>query len=208
MSATTDITPVTYDQYVALQTPVVLPTPEELFEFQVDGLRRRDLMSDADVDRLHTLVPSEPQLFLVVPERPEQLDLDGLMHLVEVNGQISRNCFDVKHLADLVETPRKAHLLLNVSDGHDRRNTRPSVSREKIAAEGRLPYTTFQGIVHAMLFPGVFTRNNLDLVGSCYGSGRVPSLCLDDGVPELRHNWHVNALPGWGAPSAGSAIGT
>jgi hypothetical protein len=86
-------------------------------------------------------------------------------------------------------------------------NTQPSVSATNIAKEGRLAYTTWRGLIHAIVFPYVLQHHFLDLVGSCYKSGGVPFLYLRDGVPELSGGWRGGALPGWGAPSAGSALG-
>jgi hypothetical protein len=208
MTATVTAASVSLEQYTALQAPIVLPTPEELFAFEVDALRNKGIeLPDHDVDRLHALIPSEPQLFLVVPLQPDTLDLNGLMALIEVKGKRGKNYLDRQHLSDVSETPTTAHLLLDVDDGRTRLNTQPSVSATNIAKEGRLAYTTWRGLIHAIVFPYVLQHHFLDLVGSCYKSGGVPFLYLRDGVPELSGGWRGGALPGWGAPSAGSALG-
>ena len=199
---------VSFEQYSALQTPVVLPTPEELFFFQVDTLQKKGLdLWDADVDRLRAFIPSEPQLFLVVPRQPDTLDLDGLMALIEVNGITGKNYLDRQDLSEVIETPKVAYLLLDVEDGRGRLNTKPSVSLEKIVQDGRLAYTTWRGLIHGIMFPYVLHHHNLDLVGSRCRSAYVPSLYLHSSVPRLNGYWNGIAGPEWGAPSAGSALG-
>ncbi len=199
---------VSFEQYSALQTPVVLPTPEELFAFQVDTLRNKGIdLPDKDVARLHALIPNEPQLFLVVPPQPDTLDLDGLMALIEVNGITGKNYLDRQDLSEVIETPKVAYLLLDVEDGRGRLNTKPSVSLEKIVQDGRLAYTTWRGLIHGIMFPYVLQHHNLDLVGSRCRSAYVPSLYLHSSVPRLNGYWNGIAGPEWGAPSAGSALG-
>jgi hypothetical protein len=209
MDTTTDRLVVSAVQYSALQTPVVLPTPQELFDFQVWTLKDKGLdLSEQDVDRLRSLVPSGAQLFVVIPRRPDPLDLNSLMALIEVGGKTGENYLDPQHLTDVTETPREAHLLLDVEDGRGRLNTKPSVSFENIQQESRVPYSTWYGLVHAITFPCVLQDHYLDLVGSRCESDDVPYLCLDGGrVPRLRCSLRDGAHPEWGAPSAGSVVG-
>ncbi len=208
MTATTDCPTVSVQQYTALQTPVVLPTPEELFDFQVQTLRDKGLdLPDEDVDRLRPLIPNEPQLFVVIPPRPSTLDLNGLMALIEVDGKKGVNYLELQHLTDTVETLTTAHLLLDVEDGRGRLNTKPNVSFDNIHREGRLAYTTWYGLVHGIVFPYVLQNHNLDLCGSRYRSEYMPVLYLDEGIPKLDNGWNDNANPKWGVPSAGSVIG-
>lgn len=202
---TATLATVSFEQYSALQTPVVLPTPEEVFAFQVDALRNKGIdLPDKDVDRLYSLIPSEPQLFLVFPPQPDTLDLEGLLALIEVNGKTGKNYLNRQRLSDVIEAPKTAHLLLDVEDGRTRLNTRASVSSNNIAQEGRLAYTIWRGLIHGIVFPYVLQHHNLDLVGTRYKSGSVPHLFLYDGVPELYSYWNGSAHPEWGAPSAGS----
>lgn len=208
MTITTDRPTVSVQQYTALQALVILPTPEELFDFQVWTIKDKGLdLPDEDVDRLHTLIPSEPQLFVVIPRRPDTLDLKGLMTLMEVDYKQGKNYLDLQHLTNAVETPATAHLLLNVEDGRGRLNTKPSVSSDNIHREGRLVYPTWYGLVHGIVFPYVLRDHYLDLCGSRCRSGNVPRLDLDVGIPKLYSRWCDDADPGWGAPSAGSAVG-
>lgn len=213
MPATTKRPTISTQQYHSLQALVVEPTAAELFDFQVATLKDKGVeLPSRDVDRLRALVPNEVQLFLLVPPQPDVLDLDGLMHLVEVDSVTGMNYLDRQHLSDVIETPKTAHLLLDVEDGRTRLNTKPSVSSMNITQEGRLAYTTWRGLIHGIVFPCVLQDHNLDLVGSRYKSVNVPSLYLKDGVPRLYYGcsywWYGNTNPEWGAPSAGSALGT
>lgn len=182
MATTTASCPtVSAAQYHALQNPVVLPTPEELFEFEISVLKDKGLdLKSKDVDRLRKFVPNEAQMFLVVPPQPDTLDLNGLMNLIEVNGVQGENYLDVQYLKDIAPPPSYAYLLANVEDGRKRLNKKPSVSAENIAAEGRIAYSVWQGLIHGILFPCILQHHNLNLVGSRYPSDRVPYLYLDD----------------------------
>ncbi len=199
-----------YAQYRALQAPVIpLPTPKELFEFQVGILQDKGLdLRKADVDRLARVVPNMPQLFIVVPRRPEVLDLNGLMALVEVNGIKGRNHLDPECLIDLELAPAGAHLLLGVEDGHWRRNIAPNVSMGNIQAEGRISYLVWYGLVHAIIFPEVLEEHHdLNLTGSrYYDSGGVPYLYRGDhGVSRLDSRRSIVDSK-WGVPSAESVV--
>lgn len=210
MSTTTIRPNVSAQQYRALQPPVTVPTPRELFEFQAEKLREKGLdLPDKDVNRLRQLIPKEPQLFLVIPNRPDTLDLISLMRLVELNGIKGNNRLKPWRLADFVDMPRESHLLLDVEDGRERLNVNPSVSAKNIRREGRYPYSTWYGLVHGIVFPYVLQNHSLDLVGSRYKSDLVPCLYLDGGkVPDLFNRyWHEDASPKSGAPSAGSIAG-
>ena len=147
-------------QYTALQASVTLPTPKDFFDFQIRILKDKGLdLPDEDVDRLCKLIPGEPQLFVVIPRRPDPLDLDGLMFLVEVEGKTGGNCLaSPQHLTDVVKTPTTAHLLFDVEDGRGRLNTKPSVSFENIRQEERLAYTTWYVLVHGIVFPYVINN--------------------------------------------------
>jgi len=208
MDTATDRPVVSKDQYTALQAPVVLPTPQDLLDFQVRTLKDKGLdLSDADVKQLRPLVPKEPQLFIVVPCLPDPLDLDGLMALIEVDGLTGKNYLDQQKLFDELDTPRQAHLLLGVEDGRKRLNIKPSVSLKNIKAENRIPYTVWSGLVHVMVFPYVLYHHCLHLCGSRYGSGHVPGLSLDiGGFPGLGCFWDDIAGPRAGTPSAGSVV--
>jgi len=194
------------DQYRALQPPplTVLPTPEQLFDFVVETLVGKKLAEYAHADPFRKKLPQG--LFLLVPPQPKTLDLSYLMSLIEVDEVTGVNHLDAQHLKDEIEIPAGPYLMADIEDGKARLNTKPSVSRENIKAEGRSPYTTWRGIIHAVVFPAVFKDHNMDLCGSRYESGIVPYLCVDVETPKLYAIWLDDALPEWGAPSCGSVI--
>lgn len=193
------------EQYLALQSHhVPLPSSVELFDFVVETLVTKGLAKYEHADHFRNRLPAG--LFLLVPPKPKEFDLAHLMSLIEVAGKKGRNFLDTKHLTDEVEVHNGPYLMVDIDDGKARLNIKPSISRSKIKAENRLPYTTWRGIVHAVVFPEVFQSHNMDLVGSRYESKVAPDLYLSGGGPELDAGWDGSASPRWGAPSCGSVI--
>ncbi len=203
MNATTELR-ITTEQYRALQSPVTLPTREQLFGFEVETLVAKGLAKYEQADPFRNRLPIG--LFLLVPPKPKEFDLTHLVSLIEVDGKNGRNFLDAQQLTDEIEVPSGSYLMLDIEDGKARLNTKPSVSKANIAAENRSPYTTWRGIVHAIVFPEVFQSHNMDLCGSRYESKFVPNLCLYDGKPWLVASWDYSAYPEWGAPSCGSVL--
>jgi hypothetical protein len=185
--------------------PPVLPTQEEMFDYQVETLAGTGRMNYAVADSFRNRVP-ERGLFLLVPPPPKTLDLEELMAAVELDGRTGANYLDSSYLKDLSAYPTTASLLTDIEDGRGRLNVKPMISRENIASEGRHPYNTWRGIIHVTVFPWVLKHHYLDLVGAQYGEGGVPVLYVRGGEPALFRNWKGDASPGWGAPSAGSVI--
>lgn len=182
---------------------------EEYFDLQVNRLRDKGLtFSRADADRLRSRIATELQPFIVVPSRPNTIDLSDFMALVEFNGKRGRNYLEPQSLTDVVEVPQRAHVLLDVEDGRQRLDMSPSVSYENIRCEGRLVYPLWYGLVHAIVFPCVLQDHYLDLVGSRYYSERVPFLYLNEDGPGLGSGFYDTTNPEWGAPSAGSVLGS
>ena len=204
MTETTQVA-ITTEQYRALQRPVNLPRPSELFDFQVERLKTKGVATYAQADPFHKDVPSG--LFLFVPPRPKEMDLNHLVSLIEVDGKRGVNYLAEQSLADEIEVPPAPYLALDVEDGDGRRDMKPSVNRTNILAEHRSPGLTFEGIVHCIVFPEALKHHFIDLVGSRYESGFRPRLCLDGGEPGLGAGWHGGAGAGWGAWSCGSRRG-
>lgn len=198
-------TVVTDEQYRALQRPAVLPTPAELFDFEVETLVGNGLATYDQADPFRKLdLPSG--LFLFVPEKPDPYDLAHLMGLVVVNGKTGKNYLDPSLLTDEIEVPTFPYLMTDIGDGAGRRNIRPSVNRTNILAEGRSPYLVWEGVVHTIIFPQVLLHHNLSLVVSRYGSGYWPDLYLCGDWPRLDAGWGDDARPRWGAPSCGRRL--
>ncbi len=190
---------VTPEQYRIFQTPVVPPTPQDLFDFQIDILVARGLMKRKDADPFRENLPSG--LFLLIPPRPKELDLNRLMSLVVVDGVSGTSYLDSQHLGDEVEVPSSVYLMEGVGDGASRLNVNPSVNLVNILKEGRSPPTTFEGIILTIVFPEVLKHHFLDLIGSRYKSVYHPSLYFSGVRPGLDAYWHVDPPPVWGAPS-------
>lgn len=193
---------VSFAQYQALQRPVVLPTPQELFDFEVETLVKKGL---ATYDMADPFRKDQPiGLFLLIP--PQAISLAEAMSLIVVAGKEGRNFLSAADLTDEVEVPQGPYLMCEVEDGDSRRNIRPSVNRQNILSEGRSPYLTWEGIVHGVVFPEVLAHHAMDPVGSRCKSGYWPHLYLDDGRPKLDANLSDNAYPEWGVPSCGRRI--
>ncbi|MDO8664835.1 MAG: DUF5701 family protein [Candidatus Liptonbacteria bacterium] len=204
MNMTTAIVRPTAEQYRAPQASVTLPTPRATFYFMVETLVAKGLAKYEHADPFRNRLPTI--LFLLVPPKPEEFDLSHLVSLIEVDGKRGLNYLDPGHLTEEIKVPDGPYLMVDIEDGRARLNTKPSVSSANIANENRSPYTTWRGIVHAVVFPEVFQGHNIDLVGSRYESEGVPYLFLNGRRPELHVCWCDDAHPEWGAPSCGSVI--
>lgn len=197
------------EQYRALQRPVELPSPQQLFDQIVETLAANDLMKYEQADPFRNSIPNG--LFNLIPPRPADLDLSRLMSLIEVNGKNGESDLEWKYLKDKIAVPDGAYLLLGIEDGNGRLNTTPSVSEENILAMGRSPYTVFEGIIHGIVFPEIFTTHNMDIWGSRYCPDREPIplspyLYLQAGRPLLSADWRNNAFPRGGMPSCRSRM--
>lgn len=199
-------TVISMEQYRALQRPIVLPTPAELLDFEIETLVGKGRARYEHADPFRKNPPSG--LFLLVPPKPNPLDLAHLMGLVVVDGKTGTNYLDPAQLTDVIEVPDGPYLMADIEDGDNRRDTKPFVSAVNIANEGRSPYVTWEGLVHVIVFPDVLTHHSLDLVGSRYESRSVPRLCRYGDGPRLHASGYDDAYPGWGAPSCGRRIGS
>lgn len=212
MQATTTTPLFTPESFRALQQPrIKVPDTERVLDFALARFVALGLLTESDAPLYRKHCPSHPCLVLPIPPRPKPLTNEWLasrMAEVEVNGKTGQNFLDVAHLTNLIEVPDGPHLLIDVEDGWNRRNTRPSVSSENIPAEGRIPYVTSYGVFHGIVFGGLtLMSHNMDLVGSRYESGFVPNLYRYDDGAELSADRYDDAVPGWGAPSCGSRVG-
>ena len=205
MAETTTQAGITAEQYRTLQRPVNLPKPNEVFDFEVERLVSKRVATYAQADPFRKDVPSG--LFLFMPLKPQEMDLNHLVSLIEVDGKRGVNYLAEQSLADEIEVPPAPYLALDVEDGDGRSGVKPSVNLANILAEHRSPGLTFEGIVHCFVFPEVLKHHFIDLVGSRYESEGRPSLYLNGGRPELHAYWNDDAIAGWGAWSCGSRRG-
>jgi len=215
---TFEVLPIHYEGLVA--PPPMVPTPDQLFEYEVELLVKRGHARYEDADLFRNRIPDKG-LFVFVPPPPERLDLFALMKKVCLNHTPGANFYiNEVSLGDLGEYPATASLLIDVEDGRSRLGTEAIVSLGRIEAEGRRPYNVWRGIIHATLFPWVLQHHGLDLVGSRsrYGKSfpylhvksRVGILEIAAGVaanqPLLSERLFDKADPWLGAPSAGGVI--
>lgn len=98
----------------------------------------------------------------------------------------------------------RPYLISDIEDGSSRKNVSPRDNKKNIEKEGKRGLTAAEGIA-LVLQCDTLKTHNIDLVGSKYGSGSVPFLCLVGEQPALRSGWGGDPNPEWGAPSCGSA---
>lgn len=215
---------VTMKQYRALQQPQRPQRPQrpikppsstellssnDLFDFEAEKLVANKLATYKQVDKFRKKLPRSG-LFVLVPPHLTDMSLNNLMALVIVDGKKGVTYIRSQYFEDLedkVNVPSSPYFMIDIEDGDKRRNVKPSVNRHKILQEGRSPYTMYEGIVHAILFPETLKHHYLDLVGSRCRSGSRLCLCLVGGRPRLNIFWNDGARPRWGAPSCGSRVG-
>lgn len=196
--------------------------PKELFEFEVETLTAKGVARYEHADPFRTQLPRGR--FLFVPPQPKDFSmvigptmatkitvLDHVVGCIEMKGNRGRSYLDPQYVHDEIEVPEGPCLMLDVDDGTARPGITSPVSKANIIQGGRLPYTTWRGIIHAIVFPDVLLSRNMVLVGSRYesasGSASEPYLCLYEGEPRLDwYCWYAYAFPEWGVPSCGSIV--
>jgi hypothetical protein len=202
------VTPQQYEGLIG--PPPVLPTPSELFVYQVETLVGHKLATYADADPFRNRLPAQG-FFLFVPSPPKILDLEYLMSLVDFVGWKGANYVDADSLKPFLEVPTTASLLVNVDDGRGCLNISPEVMRKQFSLERRHPYDVWRGIVHVIGFPLTLNNHYMSLAGSCcdFEGQSVPRLCLDANkkpIPSLVSNLAGGYASWWGAPSAGEVL--
>src|ERR1700690_1693790 len=124
MSQTESGIEIHWKQYERLIAPQInLPTPGELFDYQLRVLVEQGLGRHED---LYPLRHRREAFFLLVPPPPTALDLDALMAKVRVNGKPGQNSLEANVLLDFNEYPKTACVLVDVDDGAERMDTKPS----------------------------------------------------------------------------------
>ncbi|MEK7512737.1 MAG: hypothetical protein AAB601_00895 [Patescibacteria group bacterium] len=194
-------------QFHAMFAPSVgVPTPEEQFAHQAGRYLALNLGVQADVDRFHDILPPSGAVLCMFRKFRNE-ELADLMSKVVVNDKRGANYLDLSQIEDEPWVPNGPHMLTDVRDGRYRLNTKPSVSRAAIAAEGRKGNAAVH-LVHWGLYYGqdILTHHYLDGVASRYKSGGVPFLCLFGGKPKLNADWVDNASSEWGAPCGGGVV--
>jgi len=199
---------VSYQQYeTLLGQQVILPTAEELFDFQVTVLRDREVLKSPDeLLSLRGFLPKAPfRPFLIIPD--VRMSLDELMSRVVLGEKKGRNYLNETAVENAATVPKGHYLVLNIEDGRRMLKTSPDRAVEIFSQEGRSAYVCREGIFHVMYFPETLRNHYMDLSGSHYGVRYVPSLYLGGGQPLLYYFWSGFATPEWGSPSCGSRQG-
>ena len=196
-------------QYVAIQHSLELPTPEQLFDFQVTTLVEKGFdLPQTDIEQLRKYIPNERQLFIVIPKRTDPINLDDSMSkLVLAQGTPGQNTLRPFQLKDVIDVPTSAHMLLDVKDGRSHRYRLSDESLTSIKNEGRIPYITWHGIVHVALFDYALSEYSLDLVGSRYDLNARTVLSRYAGSARLRSFANERREMNWAVPSAKCIVG-
>jgi len=167
-TAVDQLSPAHFHALQSLASPP--PSPLELFWLQVQLLRGVGLpLSDGEVLQLRDFLPSEPELFYVIPDQSKCPSLPDLINLIKVGGQHGVNTIAISHLKDQRKAVSQAHLLLDVRDGTERNpNQSPGDLQRAITEENRLPLTTFEGVIQGIMFPYTLGIHHLVFLGSSY----------------------------------------
>ncbi len=185
-----------------------LLTRHELFDYQIEELKARNLAAYIDADPFRNKIPGRGS-FLFVPPPQIEPDLNALMGMVELDGKRGASYFSASMLVNM-NVPSTASLLTGVQRGAGRLDTRPSVSRMNILNEGKHPYTVWRMITYAILFPWILKElNHFDLVGSRVDDKKgshFPYMFLSGGRPVLNYDHDDDPYPQGGAPSCESVL--
>lgn len=188
-------------------------TPKQRLEFEIETLVERKIAYYRHADKFRRNPPSS--LFLLVPPQPREFDLDSLMNFIEIRGNKGRNFLTLQGLENKTQVPDGPYIMLDVEDGRVELNPAPFVADAEadISERGRLSYTVWPGIVHAIVFPKIFENCDIMyLVGSRHrftyeNLSNVPFIRLYRDEPQLDSYEYVpNMFSGQCVPSCGSMI--
>lgn len=101
-----------------------------------------------------------------------------------------------------------AYLLVDVDTGRATLNVRPNDALPLIAAAGRTPLTTDEGVALVTHYPEILkVRNCFQSLGSRADNKRIPSFWISKGAPRLGWCWAGNPHTWLGAGSAAARYG-
>ena len=145
---------------------------------------------------------------IVIPERI--VSIHKQMSLVKPKNKTGHNTtclnLDVLRQADGVKTPNVPYLIRDVENGVVTKNVALSNCVKLFKKQGRFGLVPEEGIAIVTHKPEMLNNGCTYLLGSRFDSGRVLSLCLNDGWPELSYVWTDSSNSGWGSASCGSRI--
>ncbi|MEK7094231.1 MAG: DUF5701 family protein [Patescibacteria group bacterium] len=178
---------------------------EKVFNSQTNRLVRSGRATEDELRLLKEFLP-EAGDFLVVPKRPDLIDLDRLMKLVVLNGMCGRSSFRFSYLTDEIIVPKGPYIIVGIENGRARLNIAPVESKRAIKEKKRSGFTVFEGVIYAAMFP-VLVHHAIDCVGSRVNSASTPYISLEEYGPDLYFGGETVADPNSGAPSCSKRIG-
>ena len=193
------------DQLNVLMSPeAYIPTQEELFDHQIGTLLHKGIVKNpGQFKDLRRSILSE-RLFLLVPQT--NFSISKLMSFIELDGKKGFSGLNESHLKDVIKTPKRHYIATNIKDGREMPNISPQKALKELSQKKRSGWTVREGIFYVIYFPFVLKNHSIDLVGSRYESGGVPSLYLVGDGPKL--HWHCPGLASssWSVASCGSRV--
>jgi hypothetical protein len=138
-------------------------TQRSLCEYEVEQLVRAGLVSYTEIDPVWRLFPMTG-MFLVVPPQPQPLDVVDAMARVELKG-VQGQCYGTGQY-DIRRPERRLTILSHVEDGSGLLGTSAVGAEAFIRAERRSGFSTWQGIIYAVVFPWMFETHGVYILGS------------------------------------------
>ena len=135
--------------------------------------------------------------------KPSYLGYYGLMSLVRNGAKEGYSYLNPALITDKMETPNGLYYIYDVEDGEAMRGKSPEAAEKLLKEQRRSPLTAAEVLALAT-HTDVLSRHFVDATGSRYGSGDVPFLWLDGGLPGLDYGWADFAISEWGSASCGS----
>ncbi|KKR09798.1 MAG: hypothetical protein UT37_C0010G0003 [Parcubacteria group bacterium GW2011_GWA2_39_18] len=189
-----------------ISIPVIIPTPQQLFDLQIERLRSTGIITNPDEFlNLRRSLP-ESGLFLLFPQT--NLSLSELMVRVVVDGRRGQNRLDGQgqHVKNIVKTPKRHYIVTDIEDGREMLNISPANAIQAFSQKKRYALTAKEGVFLAICFPEILKHHFIDLCGSRCWSDGVIFLWLGSDRPELGWSSLGSASSSWGAASCGSRV--
>ncbi|OGY37534.1 MAG: hypothetical protein A3E36_04685 [Candidatus Andersenbacteria bacterium RIFCSPHIGHO2_12_FULL_45_11b] len=163
------------EQYFALQeTGFQIPSMEELFDFQVEALKRMEIqLTIQEVSEFRKMVPTGPlRLFLVIPRQMTVKSFDWIL------GQIAKKIPGIDGAGNLnssiLEVLRSdaqyagPHMLYFCDDDHSAVQQFPQRRMQYFATHQTTPYTLWQLLMHLVVYPPIAGTHQLMALGSVW----------------------------------------
>lgn len=139
----------------------------------------------------------------VIPQR--YMGIYGLMPMVRNGDKVGYTYLDPNEITDVAKVHNKPYFIIDVENGKEMLGKSPEKAEKLIKEQKRFCLATEEGIA-LCVHTDVLSDHYVDCTGSRYGSGRVPGVFLDDGVPRLGWGCADSSDGGWGSASCGSRL--